>query len=110
MRRFTASSGDPVALLAEAKAEGPGAGLAARRAALLAERGDPDLAREALVLALRLAPRDPAPRLHLARLHAEAGELEAAIGEAEQVLAEASDEAARARAAFMLGEISRSQG
>ncbi|MFT3729516.1 MAG: hypothetical protein QM759_16965 [Terricaulis sp.] len=110
MRRSVAAPGDPVALLAEAKAEGPGAALAARRAAILGERTDPELAREALALALRLEPRDPAPRLHLARLQAEAGELEQAIAEAQQVLDGADDEAARARAAFMLGEISRAQG
>jgi hypothetical protein len=84
--------------------------LAARRAAILAERADPGLARDALALAARLAPLDPAPRLELARLHAESGNLSAAHDEASVVFAEAVDQAARARAAFMLGEISRAQG
>jgi tetratricopeptide (TPR) repeat protein len=110
MPRFTPAPGDLAALLEEAKAEGPGAALAARRAAVLAERAHPELAREALAVALRLEPRDPAPRLHLARLHGEAGELEQAKAEANTVLREADDEAARARAAFMLGEIARAQG
>lgn len=101
---------NPTALLAEAKAEGPGAAIAARRAALLADRSDPELAKEALTLALKLEPRDPAPRLQLARLHAEAGEVDQAIIEATSVLNDASDEAARARAAFMLGEIFRAEG
>jgi hypothetical protein len=76
----------------------------------MAERNDPDFAREALAAAVRLAPRDAAPRLDLARLHAEAGELERASREAKIVLDGADDEAARARAAFMLGDIARAQG
>ncbi len=103
---------DAEALLAQAKAGAPGAALAARRAAILAERGaaSQDLAREALALAARLEPLDPAPRLALARLHAEAGDLAGARAEASAVLADAVDQAARARAAFMLGEIARFDG
>lgn len=98
------------ALLTQAEAGGPGAALAARRAAFLAERNDPQLALKALSLAAKLEPLDPAPRLALARLHAEAGELEAAQAEAAGVLAESIDQGARARAAFMLGELARVRG
>lgn len=101
---------DPALLMAQAEAGGPEAALAARRAAILAERSNPELSRRALALAIRLAPSDPAPRLALARMHAEAGDLEAARAEAGIVFKEAPDEAARARAAFMLGEIARVQG
>ncbi len=104
------SSLHTAALLAQAKAGGPGAALAARRAAILAERGDPELAREALRLAARLALSDPAPRLEQARLHAEAGAFEIARAEAAAVLAEAQDKRVRARAAFMLGDIARFSG
>lgn len=100
----------PKALLEEARAGGVWAGLAARRAALLAERSDPALAREALALAARLEPLDPAPRLDLARLHAQNGDIDAARAEAEAVLKDSVDKAARARAAFMLGEIARIAG
>jgi len=97
-------------LLAVAKAGGTYAALAARRAAWLAERQDPDLAREALRVAIRLEPLDPAPRLALARLAAEQGDLAGARAEAAAVLAEAVDQAARARAAFILAELSRVAG
>lgn len=89
---------------------GPKAALAARRAAVLAERDDPALALKALALAAKLEPLDPAPRLASARLHAEQGDLEAARIEAEIVLRDAIDKAARARAAFMLGEMARVSG
>lgn len=98
------------ALLKEAEDGGPGAALAARRAAILAERRDPDLAERALSLASRLEPLDPAPRLALARLHAERGDLAAAGAEAAAVFAETVDQGARARAAFMIGEMARVQG
>lgn len=98
------------ALLASANAGGEGAAIAARRAAWLAERSDPDLAREALSVAIRLEPYDPTPRLALARLAAEQGDLEAAQAEAAGVFAEAVDQAARARAAFILAEIARVRG
>lgn len=94
-------------LLAFAETAAPGAALAARRAALLAERNDPDLARKALALAARLEPLDPTPRLALARMHAESGDLAAARAEANTVLKEAIDKAAQARASFMLGEMAR---
>lgn len=97
-------------LATAARAGGPGAALAARRAAVLAQRTDPALAREMLSLAVRLERVDPAPQLALARLHAEAGELDEAKRAARTVLTEAVDKAARARAAFMLGEIARVQG
>jgi hypothetical protein len=97
-------------LLKEAQAGGPQASLAARRVALLAERRDPELARQALALAARLEPLDPTPRLALARLHAEQGDLAAARAEAAAVVAEAVDKAAQARAAFMLGEMARVTG
>jgi tetratricopeptide (TPR) repeat protein len=100
----------PEALLSEAQAGGAGSALAAKRAAVLAERRDPALAIQALGLAARLEPLDPAPRLGLARLHAEQGDLAAARLEASAVLAEAVDQAARARAAFMLGEMARVSG
>src|SRR5262245_18836419 len=98
------------ALLSQAEAGGPQASLAARRAALLAERSDPELASKALALVAKLEPLDPAPRLALARLHAEQGDLAKASAEASAVLADAVDQAARARAAFMLGELSRVHG
>jgi hypothetical protein len=94
-------------LFTEAQTGGPGAALAARRAALLAEQSDPALARQALTLAANLEPLDPTPRLALARLHAESGDLAAARAEAAAVLKEAIDKAAQARAAFMLGEMAR---
>lgn len=95
------------ALFTEALSGGPGAALAARRAALLAERSNPALAQKALALAARLEPLDPTPRLGLARLHAEQGDLVAARAEASAVLKEAIDQAAQARASFMLGEMAR---
>jgi tetratricopeptide (TPR) repeat protein len=98
------------ALMERARKGGEGAALAARRAAVFAERADPNLARDALRLAAALEPLDPQPRLALARLAAEQGDLGAAITEAEGVLTEAIDQAARARAAFILGEIARIQG
>lgn len=101
---------DAATLLAVARAGGEKAALAARRAAWLAERQDPALAREALAVAIRLEPLDPAPRLALARLAAEQGDLPAARAEASAVLAEAVDQAARARAAFILAELSRIGG
>ncbi|MBS0385052.1 MAG: hypothetical protein JSS00_06860 [Proteobacteria bacterium] len=101
---------DPDALFEEAQRGGPNAAAAARLAGALAERDDPWLARKALTLVLSLEPRDSAPRLALARLHAEAGDLDAARTEAALVLKDAVDETARARAAFMLGEIARFQG
>lgn len=101
---------DAAALLALANAGGERAALAARRAAWLAERQDPDLAREALRVAVRLEPLDPSPRLALARLAAEQGDHAGARAEAAAVLAEAVDQAARARAAFILAELSRVQG
>lgn len=97
------------ALLEQARQGGEGAALAARRAAVFAERSDPRLAQEALRLAAALEPLDPQPRLALARLAAEQGDLASAAKEAEAVLAEALDQAARARAAFILGEIARVQ-
>lgn len=100
-------SQDAAALLKLARAGGDHAAAAARRAAWLAERVDRSLAREALSLTLRLEPLDLTPKLALARLAAEDGDLVAAIREAEGVLGEAIDQAARARAAFMLGEIAR---
>lgn len=96
-------------LLELARKGGPDAGVAARRAAVLAERADPGLASEALRLVAALEPLDPLPRLALARLSAEQGELGVAAKEAEGVLNEAVDQAARARAAFILGEIARVQ-
>ncbi len=97
------------ALIAQARLGGPDAALAAKRAAVLAERLRPSLAREALALAARLDPRDPNPKLDLARLHAEQGELERAAAAAASVLS-GSDQPARARAAFLLGELARMQG
>ena len=98
---------DAASLLALARAGGPRAALAARRAAWLAEHNDPALAREALGIAARLEPLDPTPRLALARMAAEQGDFEEARSAAAAVLAEAVDQAARARAAFMLGELAR---
>lgn len=98
------------ALLEQARKGGEGAALAARRAAVLAERADPEIARDALRLASSLEPLDPQPRLALARLAAEQGDMAAAVKEAEAVLSDGIDQAARARAAFILGEIARVQG
>lgn len=97
--------------VAEAQAGGPGAAMAARRAAAAAEQiGDRAKALGALAIAARLDPLDPAPRLAAARLEAEAGNLSAAVAAAEAVLNESVDQAARARAAFLLGELARAQG
>src|SRR6185312_13560980 len=101
---------DPEYLFQEARRGGPNAAKSARLAAALAEEADPSLARKALALALKLEPRDPAPRLALARMHAEAGDLDAARAEAGLVLKDGVDEGARARAAFLLGDIARFQG
>lgn len=97
------------ALIAQARLGGPDAALTAKRAAVLAERLRPNLAREALALAARLDPRDPNPKLDLARLHAEQGDLAQAAAAAASVLS-GSDQPARARAAFLLGEVARTQG
>ncbi|HYD86547.1 MAG TPA: hypothetical protein VEA80_03665 [Vitreimonas sp.] len=104
------SAPDAAALLAAARAGGAHAAVAARRAAWLAERDDPALAREALTVAIRLEPMDPAPRLALARLAAEQGDLGTARAEARGVMDEAVDQAARARAAFIVAEIARVEG
>lgn len=101
---------DVEALFEAAEAGGPGAAAAARRAALLTERIAPERARAALAIAARLEPLDAAPRLALARLHAEAGDLDAARTEAAAVMAETVDKAAKARAAFILGELARAGG
>src|SRR5690606_3543475 len=103
-------SGSPEALLELAAQGGERAFLAARRAAALAERDNPGLALKALALARQIEPLDPAPRLAAARLYAEQGDIAAARAEAREVLREAVDEAARARAAFMLGEMARMDG
>lgn len=77
----------------------------------MAERaGDGGRALAALALAARLSPLDPAPRLAAARLNAETGDFAAARAEAEAVLASSVDQGARARAAFMLGELARAMG
>lgn len=101
---------DAEALWAAAQAGGPGAALAARRAAALWEQVAPSRAREALALAVQLTPFDPAPRLGLARLSAEAGDLEAAKTEAAAVLASSAGAPAKARAAFLLGDLARAHG
>jgi tetratricopeptide (TPR) repeat protein len=98
------------ALLREAEAGGAGALKAARTAAALAERVDPSRVGEALRIAIRLDPRAAEPRLDLARLLAERGDLEAARAEAAVVLKDSPDEAARGRAAFILGELARAGG
>ncbi len=105
------SSGlDAAALLALAREGGAQAAKAAKLLAAKAERDNPGLARQALSLAVKLEPVDAAPRLALARLHAEAGDLEAARAEAALVFADAVDQAARARAAFIMGEVARVLG
>lgn len=98
------------ALLGLAQAGGPKAALAAKRAAWLAERVDPELCKRALRVAIQLEPLDHAPKLALTRLLAEQGDLDGARAEALLVLAEAVDQAARARAAFILAELERVQG
>lgn len=98
------------ALLQEAKAGGPGAAIAARRAALLAEHVDPQSALAAWAIVARLEPLDSVPRLTRARLMAEQGDRDGAHAEAQAVLREAVDQAARARAAFLLGELARIGG
>jgi hypothetical protein len=107
MGEGNASELNAEALLELARKRGAGAALAARRAAVLAERGDPGLAQEALRLVAYLEPLDPQPRLALARMAAERGDLAGAAMEAKSVLADAVDQGARARAAFMIGEIAR---
>lgn len=102
--------GDAEALWEAAQAGGPGAALAARRAAALWEQTNPARARQALALAAQLAPLDPAPRLGLARLAAEAGDLEAAKVEAAGLLAGGAPLGAKTRSAFLLGDIARANG
>ncbi|MBY0562562.1 MAG: hypothetical protein K2P58_00145 [Hyphomonadaceae bacterium] len=104
------ASHDADLLMERARLGGPDAAAAARRAAALTEPHDRERAREALSIALRLEPLDPAPRLALARLAAEDGELDVACREAEAVLRDAVDKAAQARAAYLLGEITRLRG
>ena len=101
---------DAEALWTVAQGGGPGAALAARRAAALWEQSDPVRARQALALAVQLAPLDPAPRLGLARLAAEAGDLAAAQDQAAALLSGDAALAAKARAAFMLGDLARTRG
>jgi hypothetical protein len=101
---------DAAALRALAREGGAQAAKAAKLLAAQAERNNPGLARQALSLAIKLEPVDAAPRLALARLHAEAGDLEAARAEAALVFADAVDQAARARAAFIMGEVARVLG
>lgn len=101
---------DAEALWKAAQAGGPGAALAARRAAALWERSDPEKAVQAMALAVQLAPLEPAPRLGLARLAAEAGDVTVAKAEAERVLAHSTDASAKSRAAFMLGDLARAGG
>lgn len=98
------------ALWQTAQAGGPGAALAARRAAALWEQIDPARARRAMALAVQLTPMDPAPRLGLARLAAEAGDLTAAKAEAKSVLAGSASPAVKSRAAFLLGDAARAAG
>ncbi|WP_395645739.1 hypothetical protein [Terricaulis sp.] len=98
------------ALFAEAEAGGPGAAAAARRAALLTERIAPDTARAALAIAARLEPLAAEPRLALARMHAEAGDLAAARAEAAAIMSQTVDKAIAARASFIVGEVARAQG
>jgi tetratricopeptide (TPR) repeat protein len=101
---------DAAALLALARQGGADAAKAARILAAQAEQTNPALARQALSLALKLEPMDATPRLALARMSAEAGDLDAAAAEAAHVYADAVDQAARARAAFVLAEIARVRG
>ncbi|MEZ6022467.1 MAG: hypothetical protein R3C16_03405 [Hyphomonadaceae bacterium] len=98
------------ALLREAERGGADALKAARQAAALAESFAPTRTRAALQLAARLDPLDARIRLALARLDAEDGDLAAAHKAAEAVLADAVDQGARARAAFILGELARVEG
>lgn len=98
------------ALLADAEAGGAFALQAAKQAAVLADPIDPQRFRRALTLAAKLDPLNASPRLALARRLAEEGDLDAARREAAQVMAEAVDEAARAHASFVLGEIARAKG
>lgn len=101
---------DAEALWAVAQAGGPGAALAARRAAALWEQSQPVRARQALALAAQLAPLDPMPRLGLARLAAESGDLATAKAEASALLASNAAPAAKARAAYLLGDTARAEG
>lgn len=101
---------DAEALWATAQGGGPGAALAARRAAALWEQTDPVRARQALALAVQLTPLDPAPRLGLARLSAETGDLAAAKAEAVSVLSGSGGAPAKARAAFLLADVARAGG
>jgi len=101
---------DAEVLWTAAQAGGPGASLAARRAAALWEQSDPARARQALAFAVQLAPLDPAPRLGLARMAAEAGDLEVAKSEAAALLASGAPPAAKTRAAYLLGDVARADG
>lgn len=101
---------DAEVLWRAAQAGGPGAALAARRVAALWEKTDPSRAQRALALAVELSPLEPGPRLGLARLAAEAGDMAAAKAEAKSLLDQTNDPEAKARAAFMLGDLSRAEG
>ncbi|MBL8546862.1 MAG: hypothetical protein JNL81_10380 [Hyphomonadaceae bacterium] len=63
-----------------------------------------------MALAVQLSPLEPSPRLGLARLAAEAGDLATAKTQAAKVLTESTDATAKSRAAFMLGDLERSEG
>jgi hypothetical protein len=98
------------ALMAEAQAGGPNAAQAARRAAAMALARDPRRAEEALARACDIDPLDAVSVLALAQLRADRGELDAARADAARAFSHAVDEAARALAAFALGEIALARG
>jgi tetratricopeptide (TPR) repeat protein len=97
----------PEQLLTLAQRGGPNAAAAARRAAWLWERSNPDLALSALATALRLDPLDADAQITAARLKAEKGDFYGAKADARTICDTAIDLGARARAAFLLGEIAR---
>jgi hypothetical protein len=101
---------DAEVLWRAAQAGGPGAALAARRVAALWEKTDPSRAQQALALAVELSPLEPGPRLGLARLAAEAGDVAAAKAEAQALLDQTKDPESKTRAAVMLGDLSRAEG
>jgi tetratricopeptide (TPR) repeat protein len=98
------------ALMHEARAGGPGAALAARRAAALALERDAERAEVALACAAEIDPLDGVSALALAQLRADRGDLRSAREEAARVFNGAVDESARALAAFALGELALARG
>lgn len=97
-------------LMAEARLGGEEGARAARRAGALALARDGRRAEEALALAAQLDPLDGVSMLALAQLRGDRGDLAGAREAAAAAFQNAIDGAARALAAFALGEIALARG